>query len=380
MTTEAVFDPVSFLERAVAVDSSADVAEMRSLLVDTLASHGADPTVDDAGNVLATKGPAVEADGAADAGGDRAADDAAADGPHLVLNTHIDTVAPHVPFERDGDVIRGRGSCDAKGPLAALLAAFLDVEPSRGRLTLAVTPDEETLSLGAAALDLAGDAYVVGEPTDLDVCTAAKGRFQGTVTLSGVAAHAADPGSGVNAVAALEEALAAVRTFDDTDASPDPDPQLGPPSLTPTTVEGGAATNQVPAEARLVVDRRSVPPETADGFRDALAAHLREHVPSEVGVAFELTDRESPFLEAFATSPEADVVRALQAASGGSVRPFEAATEASYFAPAPTVVFGPGVLSDDEGAVAHAEREYVEVADVRRAATAVTTALAGLLS
>jgi acetylornithine deacetylase len=353
----AAFDLLDFHERAVRTPSHESVAAMRDLLVETLAARGHDPTVDGAGNTLASKGSG---------------------GPHYVLNTHIDTVPPHVPAERDGDVLRGRGACDAKGPLAALLAAFLAIDPGEigdGRLTLAVTPDEETLSTGAAALDLDADGYLVGEPTDLDVCNAAKGRFQGTVTLTGESAHAAEPGTGRNAVAGLEGALEAIRTFDDaTDRAPHP--SLGPATLTPTVVEGGAATNQVPARAELVVDRRSVPPETAAGFRDDLAAHLRAYVPDEVGVAFALTDRESPFLEAFHTDPDSAVVGALRDAGAGAVRPFAAATEASYFAAdAPTVVFGPGVLADEEGAVAHGDREYVRRSDVARAAEVVTDAL-----
>jgi acetylornithine deacetylase len=360
------FDPIAFLERAVAVDSTdEDVAAMRALLRETLESHGVTATVDSAGNTLASRGAA-----AADCS------------RHVVLNTHIDTVPPHVPFERDGDVIRGRGSCDAKGPLAALLAAFLAVDPGDARVTLAVTPDEEVLSTGAAALDLDGDLYVVGEPTGLDVCTAAKGRFQGTLYLSGVAAHAAEPHSGTNAVAALEPTLRAIRAFD---ADRDPHPDLGPATLTPTVVDGGAATNQVPADCSLVVDRRSVPPETAEGFRSAFEAAVRERVPDDVGVSFALTDRPTPFLEAFATDPDHELVRTLAAAAreaGGSgrVRPFTAATEASYFAPTPTVVFGPGVLADDEGAVAHAEREYVPVAEVRQAADALTRTLDALVA
>jgi acetylornithine deacetylase len=61
------------------------------------------------------------------------------------------------------------------------------------------------------------------------------------------------------------------------------------------------------------------------------------------------------------------------------VRPFGAATEASYFAPAPTVVFGPGDLADDAGAVAHAEREYVRVREVTAAAEAVERSITDLL-
>ncbi len=395
------FDPVSFLSEAVATPSHEDVAAMRELLVDRLADAGVDADVVAGGCVLAERvSPAPEA------------------GPHLVLNTHIDTVRPHVPFERDRaaagaeaggavtddgdadaavDVIRGRGSCDAKGPLAALLAGFLSAEPERGRLTLAVTPDEETLSVGAAELvgllsdaddRLHGDLFLVGEPTGLDVCTAAKGRFQGTVSLSGVAAHAAES-AGVNAVAAAEGALAAIRTFD---ADAAPHPQLGEPRLTPTVIEGGSATNQVPGACSIVVDRRSIPPETAEGFRSSLAAAVRAATPDDVDVSFDLTDRESPFLKAFSTDPDHELVVAMResvatatrigglpAGRGGAVRPFGAATEASYFAPAPTIVFGPGDLADDAGAVAHAEREYVRVREVEAAAEAVSRTIDRLL-
>ncbi|WP_418283087.1 M20/M25/M40 family metallo-hydrolase [Halorubrum sp. DTA98] len=422
--SDTAFDPIGFLERAVATPSHEDVSAMRTLLVETLSSSGVDADVVAGGCVVATK-----------------ASPAPAEGPHLVLNTHIDTVTPHVSFERDReatgpdaggaktggsdaggadtggsdaggseetkaeerasvdrvDVIRGRGSCDAKGPLAALLSGFLASEPERGRVTLAVTPDEEALSLGAAELvgllpgsddRLDGDLFIVGEPTGLDVCPAAKGRFQGTVELSGVAAHAAEF-EGVNAVAAAEEALRAIRTFDDGAAA---HPQLGPPKLTPTVIDGGSATNQVPADCAITVDRRSIPPETAEGFRSALASSVRAETPSDVDVTFDLTDRDSPFLEAFSTEPTHELVDALATAAraggvdaglpdgrGGTVRPFAAATEASYFAPAPTVVFGPGDLADDAGAVAHAQREYVRVREVEVAAHAIEHAIDALL-
>ena len=408
--TGSGFDPVSFLEDAVRIPSHESPDETREFVVDLLDARGADPAVVADGCVLAEKrSPAPEA------------------GPHLVLNTHLDTVTPNVPFERGAaredersgsaptegepeEVIRGRGACDAKGPLAALVAGFLAADPDRGRVTLALTPDEEALSLGAAALTgrlpgtddrLDGDLFLVGEPTGLDACTAAKGRFQATVELSGTAAHAAEF-AGANAVAAAEDALAAVRTFDD---GADAHPQLGPPKLTPTVIEGGAATNQVPADCEITVDRRSVPPETAEEFRSSLADAVRSSIPDGTGeggdadaerggvdAAVALTDRESPFLEAFATDPDHELVRAVSGAAreagdaaglpserGGSVRPFGAATEASYFAPAPTVVFGPGDLADDAGAVAHAEREYVRVREVEAAAATVEAAVAALL-
>ncbi len=384
------FEPVAFLEDAVRDDSTEDVRGTRDLLLDALRERGHEPHVDAAGNVRASRGSGS---------------------PHLVFNTHIDTVAPHVPFERDGRTIRGRGACDAKGPLAALLSAFLDAEIDRGTLTLAVTPDEETLSTGAHALmtgevapggpgetgasvaplsasDPEPDAYVVGEPTGLDVCTAARGRFEGTITVEGVAAHAASPESGVNAVSAAGRLLGALASFDNVEDHP----QLGAATLVPTGVAGGESTNQVPARCAVTIDRRSVPPETAAGFRAALETHLRSALGGDpASVSVSLTERETPFLEAFATDTDepvvgalADAARSASEASGlgerGAVRPFGAATEASYFAPAPTVVFGPGHLADDEGAVAHAEGEYVDVETVRAAATAVRDATERLLA
>jgi acetylornithine deacetylase len=410
------FDPIDFLERAVQTPSHEDVTEMRDLLVETLETEGVPAEVDDAGNALAVR-------------------DSGREGPHVVLNTHIDTVPPHVPFSRNREgentvesygnipqksintpergentpqkssdmaekdenggesIIRGRGSCDAKGPLSAMLAAFLDADLERGRVTLAITPDEETNSTGAAALafgsgpdvspsfDPEPDAVIVGEPTELDVCNAAKGRFQATVTVRGANAHAAEPHEGVNAVRAAGDLLSALDSFDEREESPDPSDTLGAPTLAPTTIEGGTATNQVPAECSFVVDRRSVPPENAEGFRSALESHLRERAPPEVDVEVSLAERDTPFLAAFETPADSELATTLRDASGGRVRPFGAATEASYFAQvAPTVVFGPGALADDEGAVAHAPREYVRVAEVERAATAIRKTLADLCS
>ncbi|SEW04779.1 M20/M25/M40 family metallo-hydrolase [Halobacterium jilantaiense] len=352
------FDPLAFHAEAVRTPSHENVGEMRALLVDTLRDHGVDPVVDESGNVRATRGRGS---------------------PHVVLNTHVDTVPPHVPFERDGDVVRGRGACDAKGPLAALVAAFLAAEPESGSVTLAVTPDEETESTGAAVLDLDADAYVVGEPTDLAACTSARGRFQFDVELSGVGSHAADPESGVNAVAGVEQTLAALRSFD-AERGPSEHPELGPPTLTPTRVRGGDAANRIPDECTITVDRRTVPPETQEGFFEGVATHFREAVSESVGIDVVPVERDTPFLGAFETREDAPVVDALVDAGAGAPRPFGAATEASYFAAdAPTVVFGPGVLADDEGPVAHAQREYVRQSDIERAAEILTDGLASMV-
>jgi acetylornithine deacetylase/succinyl-diaminopimelate desuccinylase len=365
------FDIPSFHRQAVETSSHESVDEMRSLLVDTLEDAGERPEVDDRGNVVASRGDP--------------------DGTHILLNTHIDTVPPHLSYERrreppgpdetvdgtggdgDGDIVCGRGACDAKGPLAALLDAFLTVAPDDGRVTLAISTDEETTQTGGAHLaeTIDADGYIVGEPTGLDVCTAARGQFEGTVTIHGESAHAADPGSGHNAIRAAAPVLQAMESYDDK-KGPGEHETLGYPILTPSMVDGGEATNQVPAECTITFDRRSVPPETSESFCADLQAHLEQWLPESMGLTVELIRPDTPFPEAFATDIDAALVRTLQEASGGAVRQFGAATEASYFAEhGPTVVFGPGDLSDGAGAVAHSKREYVSLSEVRTAARAV---------
>ncbi|WP_136687675.1 M20 family metallopeptidase [Halorhabdus amylolytica] len=356
------FDVLEFHERAVRTPSHESVDAMRTLLVETLEDAGVDVHVDSGGNVVAQRG-SNDTD----------------DSPHLLLNTHLDTVPPHVPYERDGEVVRGRGACDAKGPLAAMVAAFLEADLGDGRVTLAVTPDEETTQTGAAHLVETSvtdfDAAIVGEPTGLDICYAARGQFEGTITLTGESAHASDPADGINALRAVGPTIEAMDRYDD-EHGPGEHDTLGAPTLTLTMIEGGEASNQIPAEVTITFDRRSVPPERSEEFPASLKAHLRDSLPGDIDISVELIRPDTPFPEAFETDPEAQIVEVLRDASGGAVRPFGAATEAAQFADiAPTVVFGPGVLSDDEGPVAHSPREYVDQRDVERAANVLTEAV-----
>ena len=357
-----MFDLERFHREAVATASDEDVREMRSLLVDALSDEGYEPEVDAVGCVVAARSGEF-------------------DGPHLVLNTHLDTVPPHIPYDRDGDVVWGRGSCDAKGSLAALVDAFCAASVSRGRLTLAVSPDEETSQFGGEHLaeTLSPDGVIVGEPTGLDVCVAARGSFGGHVTVIGESAHASDPESGQNSINAVGPIVEALARFDE-GCGPDNHQVLGAPVVSPTRIEGGGPLNQIPAECTVSFDRRSVPPETSDEFFAALRTYLEQEIPNGYEVAVEPAYPESPDPEAFVTDQDAELVRTLVEMSGGKIRAFGAATEASYFAPhAPTVVYGPGELSDADGPVAHSDREYVHVSEVEAAATTVTATLEELL-
>ena len=243
------FNRATFHREAIQRPSHEDVTAMQELLVETITDEGFDPEIDEKGSILATRGTTK------------------VDGTHLVLNTHFDTVPPHVPYERDGDIVRGRGACDAKGQLATLLDVFFLADIDHGQLTLALTPNEETSQIGGAHLGetLTADGYIVGEPTGLDVCLAAKGNFGGQVTISGESAHASDPSDGVNAIQAVGPLLNALNQYDE-HHGPDKHDLLSGPTLTPSRIEGGGPLNQVPAECTISFDRRTVPPETIDRF------------------------------------------------------------------------------------------------------------------
>jgi acetylornithine deacetylase len=357
------FHREAFHRDAIKLPSHEDVTAMRAFLVDTLAAQGHDAEVDDAGNVLATRG--IEESGAT----------------HIVLNTHLDTVPPHRPYERDGDIVRGRGACDAKGPLTAMVDAFCAVNVSGGRVTLAVTPNEETSQRGGAQLAdrLTADGYIVGEPTGLDVCPAARGNFGGHVTLYGESAHASDPTAGTNPLSAVGDLISALERYDER-AGPGAHELLGRPTLAPTRIEGGGPLNQTPASVTVSFDRRTVPPETIDGFVASLEPYLLDRLPTGCEFTVEPAYPDSPAPEAFATPPESELVQLLAEASGGTIRPFGAATEASYFAPdGPTVVFGPGELADSDGPVAHADREYIHLSAIADASEIIQATVERLL-
>jgi acetylornithine deacetylase len=176
--------------------------------------------------------------------------------PRVLLCTHLDTVPPHLPARLDGDVLRGRGACDAKGILVAMLAAAerLATEGVRD-VGLLFVVGEETDSVGAkhanSEIDLPGVRFtVVGEPTDSVFAVAQKGGFKWTLRVTGRAAHSGYPERGRSAVLELLDLLAMVR-----EADWGQDPVLGAGTANIGVVRGGVRANVVPesAEAEIFI-------------------------------------------------------------------------------------------------------------------------------
>lgn len=342
------FKEIEFLRNAVKTPSHDSVGDFRDLIRRVCEDHGINVEVDSAGNLVASKGSGR---------------------PHLVLNSHMDTVTPYIEFREDEEKIYGRGACDAKASVATFLKALIQSDIQNGRLSIALTPDEETESRAVGELDLNPDAVIVGEPTGLDVCNASRGRFEVEITVEGKKAHAAEPDSGVNAVSEASKIISVLKKFD----SGNSDEQLGRPTLTPTIVSGGEASNVVPDTCKVRIDRRSVPGESMSEFIERLNMFIG-NIDTQADVTVGRAANNSPLLGAFRTEIGTELIQLLNKEADGGLRPFSAVCEASYFAPElPTAVFGPGKLKDEEGGVAHSMREYVHKEEVKKAGEAVTS-------
>ncbi len=194
-------------------------------------------------------------------------------GPRLLLNGHLDTVGvqgmtldPFDPRIEDGRLY-GRGACDMKSGLGALLAAaarFAAAPPPEGELIIAVTSDEEYGSIGVQALldaGLTADMAVVCEPTSLAVTPANKGFVWFHLRFRGRAAHGSRPEQGVDAIRHAGRFLAGLDLLEEEIARTTAHPLLGRGSLHAGTISGGTAGSVYPAECRLLLERRTLPGE-----------------------------------------------------------------------------------------------------------------------
>ena len=183
------------------------------------------------------------------------------DPPDVVLSTHYDCVPPHFPSRVEDDMLFGRGACDAKGILAAQVAAVERLK-SRGerRVGLLFVVGEERGSDGAAAANAQpqGSRFLInGEPTDSKLATATRGVLRLRLHAHGRAAHSAAPEHGVSAIDKLLDALMMLRTLKWPERA-----DLGRTFYSIGLIEGGVAPNVISARASAEVLFRTIgPPE-----------------------------------------------------------------------------------------------------------------------
>ena len=210
--------------------------------------------------------------------------------PAVVFSTHMDTVPPFIPSSEDAGRIFGRGSCDAKGIIAAQIAAAERLRKQNIHVGLLFVVGEERDSLGAQVANdyvttghASGCRFLVnGEPTENRLALASKGTLRAEVTATGRMAHSAYPELGESAIDKLIPALTRLR------AMPLPsDPEVGPCTLNIGLIEGGRAPNVIPDYAHADLLYRLVGP----------SQQLREQIVAAAGDQVQITfPLELPFL------------------------------------------------------------------------------------
>ena len=206
--------------------------------------------------------------------------------PTVVFSTHMDTVPPFIPSSEDATRVYGRGSCDAKGIIAAQVAAAEKLRREGIYVGLLFVAGEERDSLGAQVANDHAPAsckfLVNGEPTENRIALASKGTLRAEITAKGKMAHSAYPELGDSAIDKLIAALGRLRAME----LPS-DPQVGPCTLNIGLIEGGRAPNVIPDYAHADLLYRLV------GASEELRKQIVAVAGDQVEVKFPL---ELPFL------------------------------------------------------------------------------------
>jgi acetylornithine deacetylase/succinyl-diaminopimelate desuccinylase-like protein len=285
------------------------------------------------------------------------------------LVPHLDTVngseAQFIPRRSAGRLF-GRGACDTKGSIAAMLAALCGLAASRSRpaqteITFAGVIDEENGQAGSRALTGSSpkpDLAIVGEPTRLKVVTAHKGSIWLRFETRGKSAHGACPELGRNAVHMMARIVELLETRYAAQLRRKHHPLLGSPTISVGVIEGGTQPNIVPDRCTMQADRRTLPGETEPGvYREVRALLNTKDLPAI------LTSSKQAGCLPLETNPRLPLVRDFLRSAGqrkpAGVHYF---CDASVLAHAgiPSVVFGPGDIAQ-----AHTADEWLSLSSLR---------------
>ncbi|HEV2436972.1 MAG TPA: M20/M25/M40 family metallo-hydrolase [Verrucomicrobiae bacterium] len=288
----------------------------------------------------------------------------------ILLAPHLDTVnADDSQFspQRKNGRLYGRGACDTKGSIAAMLTALCELAESKTRprqteIVFTGLVDEEHAQAGSHTLTTSGlraDLAIVGEPTRLQVVTAHKGSLWLQLETRGKAAHGATPRFGRNAVHEMARIVEILESDYAARLRERRHPLLGTATVNVGTICGGAQPNIVPDHCAITIDRRTLPGETEIGVRREIAAFLSSKKLRAIISSTKL----APALP-LETDPKLPLVRQFLR-SLGQTRPLGV----DFFCDAavlsaggiPSVVFGPGDIAQ-----AHTTDEWISLESLER--------------
>ncbi len=289
----------------------------------------------------------------------------------ILLAPHLDTVGADegqfIPWFKNGRC-HGRGACDTKGSVAAMLSALCELAGAKSRpreteIVFVGLIDEENVQAGSRALAASGfqaDLAIVGEPTKLQAVTAHKGSLWLRLETHGRAAHGATPQLGKNAVHEMARVVEVLETGYAAQLRRRKHPLLGVGTVNVGKISGGKQPNIVPDYCEILVDCRTLPGETESGVRREISARLKAK-----GLSARISSDKSVPCLALETDFKLPLVQQLFAAAGQS-KP----VGVQYFCDAavlsaagiPSVVFGPGDIAQ-----AHTTDEWISLAQLERA-------------
>lgn len=299
------------------------------------------------------------------------------EGRRLLFNGHTDVVPAgegwsHPPFAGhiENGRLYGRGACDMKAGVAAMLGALVSLAradfQSKGMLMVALVADEEAHQSGTIRLlekYPSFDFAVVGEPSELGIITSHKANMYVEVTAVGKAAHASVPHLGVNA---LDEMARLLVAFDEykKGLSSTKDELLGEPTITATLASAGVSSCIVPEECSVTFDRRMLPDEDPEFVWTEIQRFVHRFAEGS-GVQFHL--RRLWTAPGMKTATDAEIVKKLSNAilevtgEPPTISGWPAVADSGWIAAKgiDTVIFGPGDIK-----LAHGPDEYVPLADV----------------
>ena len=288
----------------------------------------------------------------------------------ILLAPHLDTVGADekqfIPRIKGGK-LHGRGACDTKGSVAAMLSALCDLASAKTRpveteIIFTGLIDEEHAQAGSRALakKFSADLAIVGEPTNCKVVTAHKGSLWLNLETRGRAAHGATPSLGKNAVHEMARVVDLLETKYAASLKRRSHPLLGSPTVNTGKIAGGTQPNIVPDACMIEVDRRTIPGETEASVKREIAALLKSS-----SLAAKISSAKLAPAFPLETDPKISLVQAFLR-SAKQPRPFGV----HYFCDAavlaaggiPSVVFGPGGIAQ-----AHTADEWISLAELERA-------------
>ncbi len=290
----------------------------------------------------------------------------------ILLAPHLDTV-PAVnekqfsPRKKNGRIY-GRGACDTKGSVAAMLTSLIALahygqRPANTEIIFAGLIDEEDGQRGSRALAASGlkaDLAIVGEPTELKIVTAHKGSLWLRLETHGKAAHGSCPASGKNAVHEMARVVDLLETNYATQLRRRRHPLLGHATISVGTISGGTQANIVPDHCSITADRRTLPGETEPEVRREIQKWLHEK-----NLAATMSNSKSASCLPLETNYKLPIVQQFFRALGQ-----KKAFGVDYFCDAavlsragiPSVVFGPGNIAQ-----AHTADEWISVKSLEQA-------------